>query len=150
MSKQIIRSIFIVLMMALLAACGFPGRTTGTPTPGQHENPYAPQAGDGILVRDSVEIVKTEILTLNSFPPQFSLKISFFTPTPCHQFRITVSQPDASKRINIEVYSLIKNGQVCTLMRTINPTEASLNLGSFPAGHYKVWVNGVKAVEFDA
>jgi hypothetical protein len=152
MLKQIKPSLFIVLMATLLAACSFPGGTTAsTPTPGQQiENPYAPQAGDDALVRGSVEIVKTEMSTLESFPAKFSLKISFFTPTPCHQFRITESQPDASKRINVEVYSLMKNGQVCTLMRTQNPTEASLNLGSFPVGHYTVWVNGVKAVEFDS
>jgi hypothetical protein len=152
MLKQINRSLFIVLITVVLAACSFPdGSKTGTSTPGQQiKNPYGPQAGDDALVRGSVEIVKTEMLTLESFPVQFSLKISFFTPTPCHQFRVTLSQPDASKRINVEVYSLMKNGQVCSLMRTQNPTEASLNLGSLPAGQYTVLVNGVKAVEFDS
>ena len=152
MLKQINRSLFTVLLVTLLTSCSFPGGTTSsTPTPGkQPENPYAPQAGDGAFVRDTVEIVKTEMLTLESFPPQFSLKISFFTPTPCHRFRVILNQPGTDNRINIEMYSLMKRDQACALMRLTTPSEISLNLGSFPTGHYTIWINGEKAVEFDA
>ena len=94
--------------------------------------------------------MKTEMVTLKSNPLQVGLKLSFFTPTPCHQFRITVAQPGAGKRIDLEVYSLMKKDQACALMRLSTPTEASVNLAGLPAGHYTVWVNGEKALEFDA
>jgi hypothetical protein len=99
----------------------------------QIENPYAPRPGDGTLVRNTVEMVKTELAILKSNPPQYALKISFFTPTPCDQFRISVDQPGVDNRFNVEVYSLMKKDQVCTLMRLNTPTEASLNLANYPA-----------------
>jgi hypothetical protein len=142
--------LFAALVVALLASCA-PVKTPPPVPPGvQIENPYAPQPGDESLVRDTVEMVNTEIAILKSNPPQFALKISFFTPTPCHKFRITMDQPGAGNRFNVEVYSLMKKDQVCTLMRLNTPTEASLNLGKLSSGHYTVWVNGVKALEFDS
>ncbi len=101
-------------------------------------------------MRDSVEIVKTELVILKSNPSQYAVKLSFFTPTPCHQYRISVDQPGTDNRINIEVYSLMKKDQVCTLMRLSTPTEASIGLSNLSTGHYSVWVNGEKALEFDA
>ncbi len=148
MSTLVRRIILAGLVMVFLAACSSTG--IATPPVGQIENPYAPQPGDNALVRDSVEIVKTEVQAQESYPVQFTLTISFFTPTPCHQYRLVVSQPTADRKINVEVYSLMKKNQVCTLMRTLNPTQVSLNLGSLPAGQYTVWVNGVNSAEFDA
>ncbi len=142
--------LFVSLVMTLLAACAPAKTSTPIPPDRQTDNPYAPQPGDETLVHDSVEIVKAETIALESAPVQFVLKVSFFTPTPCHQFRIVVDQPTANRQIKVEVYSLMKKDQVCTLMRTQNPTEASLNLGSLTAGHYTVWINDVKSVEFDA
>jgi hypothetical protein len=141
------RFILIGLLGALLAACS-PAVTPGPIH--QLNNPYAPQAGDESLIRDNVQIVKTEIATQESSPLLFSLKISFFKPTTCHQFRVVASQPGANRQINIEVYSLMKKNQVCTLMATLDPTEAIIIMGSLPAGHYTVMVNGVKSAEFDA
>ena len=102
------------------------------------------------MVRDIVEIVKTELVILKSNPLQSAIKISFFTPTPCHQFRISVDQPGTSNRINLKVYSLMNQDQVCTLMRLNTPTEVSLGISIISASHYSVWVNGENALEFDA
>lgn len=148
MRTLIYRTIFAGLIVMFLAACSSTG--IATPPISQLENPYAPQPSDNALVRDSVEIVKTEVQAQESYPVQFALTISFFTPTPCHQYRLVVSQPTADRKINVEVYSLMKKNQVCTLMRTLNPTQVSVNLGSLPAGHYTVWVNGVNSAEFNA
>jgi hypothetical protein len=52
------RFILIGLLGALLAACS-PAVTPGPIH--QLNNPYAPQAGDESLIRDNVQIVKTEI-----------------------------------------------------------------------------------------
>ncbi|HTX91314.1 MAG TPA: hypothetical protein VMC09_08860 [Anaerolineales bacterium] len=151
MSMLIKRSFLAAFLVALLAACAMPGgQPTSTPAAGPTtENPYAPQPGDDALLRDSIQVVKTDLLSQETYPPQFVLNLSYFTPTPCHQFRLTVSGPDAGGRIDVQAYSLMKKNQVCSLMRLATPSQASLNLGSFPAGHYTIWVNGEKAAEFN-
>jgi hypothetical protein len=145
MKPSIKHLLLVILLTAVLNAC-VPSKSTAI----QINDPYAPQASDGTLVRETVEIVKTELVNQNIAQHQVALRISLFTPTPCHQFRIDVGQPGQDKRINIDVYSLRKQNQVCTLMRLNTPTEADLNLGSLPIGHYSIWVNGDKALEFDA
>ena len=155
MSTLIKRYFLLSLLVILLVSCGAAGNINAadTPTPippvSRGENPFGPQPGDEAMAQDPVQIVKTELLTLESSPVQFVLKISFFMPTPCHQYRISISQPGANNQINVEVYSLRKPNQVCTLMALSTPTEVSLNLGSFTAGHYSVWVNDEKATEFN-
>jgi hypothetical protein len=111
---------------------------------------YAPQPGDTGLERDSVEIVKAELAALASYPAQYVLNIDYFTPTPCHQFRLVASRPDAGGRIHVEAYSLRKANQVCALMRLATPSQVSLNLGSLPADSYTVWLNGAQVGEFTA
>lgn len=149
MNTSIRRLFTFGLLVLLLAACA-PGRISSpSPLGLQIENPNPPQSGDGKLVRDSVEMVKTELVILKSNPLQYALKLSFFTPTPCHQFRISVDQPGPDNRINLEAYSLMKKDQVCALMRLSTPTEVSLALSKLSAGHYSVWVNGLNALEFD-
>ena len=148
--KNLVNRLFIFgLLVALLAACA-PGKIPVTGSNSiQIENPSAPQSSDGSLVRDTVRIVKTEISAQNSVTPTFDLKISYFLPTPCHQTRMTVGQPSADNRITVEVYSLMKKDQPCTLMALATPLQASLTLSKLAAGHYTVWVNGEKALEFD-
>jgi hypothetical protein len=150
MTTNLKRLFFLGILFAILTACAPVKMPSSDPAAVLIGNPNPPQPGDGSLVRDTVQIVKTEVSNLNKLPQQITLKISFFLPTPCHQYRITMDQPSADKRINIQVYSLMKKDQPCTLMALNTPTEASLNLASLPSGHYTVWVNGEKAVEFDA
>jgi hypothetical protein len=47
----------------------------------------------------------------------------------------------------VDVYSLVNPSQVC--VQVLEPFEESIDLGTFPAGHYTVWVNGDIAGEFD-
>jgi hypothetical protein len=148
MKTTLTRLSFIFLLVALLAACASVKASSLSPAV-QVENQYAPQSADGKLTRDTVEMVKTEAATLQNNPSKVELKVFFFLPTPCDQFRINVSQPGADKRINVEVYSLMKPNQVCALMRLSTPTEADLNLAGLASGHYSVWVNGEKSLEFD-
>jgi hypothetical protein len=149
MKTSINRIIIFGMLVVLLAACA-PEKLIN-PSQGAItiENPNSPPPGDGKLVRGEVEIVKTELLFLKSNPLQYGLNISFFTPTPCHQFQVSVDQPGSANRINVGVYSLMKKDQVCALMRLNTPTEAFLVLSKVPIGHYSVWVNGEKAAEFD-
>ncbi len=149
MDKLLKTFTLVLFLVAFLAACALGGNLTSARSAPGVSNPYAPQPGDGSLVRGGVEIVKTEAVATGS-PAQVQLTISYFTPTPCHKFRLTVGKPDAGKRIDIEAYSLMKTGQVCTLMRLATPSVADLDLGSLPGGHYTVWINGSQVTEFDA
>jgi hypothetical protein len=122
---------------------------TGRETPAEPvDNPFAPQPGDENLTRGNVFIQEMDILIRESFPPQIALSLSGELPTPCHQLRIQVNDPDAENRINVEVFTVVNPDLAC--IQVVEPFEANVNLGSFPAGHYSVWVNDELAGEFDS
>ncbi len=141
------------LLIVLLTACG--GQSPNSPVTNEPgvpttpvENPYAPQLGDDVLVRGNVYLDAADILVLESFPPQFVLHVTGNLPDPCHELRYVVSQPDGQNDIAIELYSLADPDAIC--VQVLEPFDISIPLGSFPAGHYTVSVNGEPVGEFDA
>jgi hypothetical protein len=108
---------------------------------------YLPRAGDENLERSEVYLESVDLVAMTSEPPQFSLLIKGNLPTPCHQLRVVSHEADAQNRIMLEVYSLANPQAVCVQM--LQPFEQSIQLGSFPAGHYTVWINGKQVAEFD-
>jgi hypothetical protein len=112
------------------------------------QNPYAPQPADSSLTRGEVFVQEMGLLIRESYPPQISLSISGDLPTPCHQLRVQVNEPDANNRIDAEAYSVFDSNMMCT--QVLKPFQASIDLGTFPSGHYSVWVNGALAGEFDS
>ena len=112
------------------------------------ENPLAPQPSDSNLTRGNVFIQSMDMLIRESYPPQISLNIAGELPTPCHQLRAEINEPDAENRINVDIYTVVDPNLMCT--QVLKPFEASINLGTFPTGHYSVWVNGESAGEFDS
>jgi len=136
-----------VLAILLLAACG--PKATVAPI-FQGANPYAPQANDGEMQRGDVTIDSSMLSLTKSLPPQAMLNFAYFQPTPCYQLRVEVSQPDAQNRIDVTAYALAEKDKPCALMALATPLQASLNLGSFPSGHYSLWLNNVKVDEFDS
>jgi len=141
MSKIIRSIVFVMLIGALLAACS-PAKSDPAIA-----NPYAPQSGDASLVRDTIRIDSAAVVRSAGTPAATTLELAYFLPTPCHQFRLAVSEPDASGRISVDAYSLRKAEQVCNLMALATPSTASLGFGSLPDGKYTVWVNGSMAGE---
>jgi hypothetical protein len=154
----------LLLAIAVLAACT-PAQTSpppdatsiqnappvqdSTPTQGSELAPiYAPRAGDDALQRGNAFIDSADILTMESYPLQFSVVLKGNLPTPCHELRVVYNQPDAENKIGLEVYSVAEPSAVCAQM--LEPFEQNITLGSFPAGHYTVWVNGRQMGEFDA
>lgn len=107
-----------------------------------------PQKGDKLLDKGTFFLDDAGLLLLESFPVQVNLMISGNLPTPCHQLRVSIAEPDAEKRIVVEVYTLVDPNIIC--IQVLEPYEATLPLGSFPGGHYSVWVNGILAGEFDS
>jgi hypothetical protein len=100
------------------------------------------------LTRESVYLDSVDLLTMESNPLQFSLALAGNLPTPCNQLRVAVSPPNAENQILVDVYSLSTPGTICA--EVLQPFSQNVPLGSFPAGHYTVWVNGRQMGEFDA
>jgi hypothetical protein len=63
-------------------------------------------------------------------------------PTPCHQVRATVGEPDANQNIAVEVYAVVDPNTICA--QVISQQEVRLSLGSLTSGTYHVLVNGEK------
>ncbi len=150
MSKLGNSIVLIVLVGVLLSACASQPVASPVPVTPQENNPYAPQAGDETLTRGDVEIVSVSVPMAGSFPSQVSVSLAYRLPTPCYQLRVSISQPDNQNRIQLDIYGVAPKDKPCNLMALITPQETNISLGSFPAGHYIVLVNGQQAGEFDA
>lgn len=142
-----------LLSLFLLAACGLRTQSPDAPvdsnTPGSGLAPiYAPRAGDELLLRGEIYLDSVDMLVMESFPVQYSILLKGNLPSPCHQLRAVYNPPDAANSISIEVYSVAEPDAVCVAM--LQPFEQSIYLGTFPAGHYTIWVNGEQVAEFDA
>lgn len=148
------RLFFFGLLVALLTGCATAQAATAAPSPttaiSLGNDQFAPQPGDNALVGDTVEFVSAGVIKAGSSPAQVELNVAYRLPTPCHQLRVIISPGGSNGRINIKMYSLMKPNTPCALMALATPMQATLSLGSLPAGHYTVWVNDVKAAEFDA
>jgi hypothetical protein len=123
-----------------------PGNSVSTNEP--VTNPFAPQPGDESLSRGTVFLNEASLIIRESFPPQISLTLAGDLPTPCNQLRVEVSPADPENKIVVDVYSVVNPDEVC--IQVIEPFEESIDLGTFPTGHYTVWVNGEMAGEFDS
>lgn len=150
MSSLTKRLSFFLLLVLLLAGCMNIQAATQMPTlppsPVPGANPYSPQPGDSALSGDTASY---ESAVLSQTGVDVQLDIAYRLPTPCHQTRVVINPPDSSGRIDIKLYSLFEPNKACTLMALATPLHARLDLGSFPKGHYSVYVNDTKAVEFD-
>lgn len=102
------------------------------------------------MQRGDITIDSASLSLAESMPPQVVLNFAYFQPTPCNQLRVEMSGPDAQNRIDVTAYSVAEKNRPCALMALSTPVQANLNLGSFPSGHYSVWLNGVKVDEFDS
>lgn len=153
-------TIFILAISACAPASG--DNTVSYPEPSYPEpsypNPvdstqpqsdaYAPKPEDASLTRGEAYVDSSQLLTLESFPLQFMLSLKGNLPTPCNQLRIAVSPPDAENKVNVEVYSVSNPDEIC--VQVLAPFEVNYSLGSFPAGTYSLWVNGVKVADFQS
>ena len=108
----------------------------------------SPRPSDSNLVRGNVLLDSTDLLTMESFPLQFMLVLKGGLPTPCHELRVAVSPPDVQNKIVVDVYSVVDPNSICA--QVVEPFEENFPLGSFPSGHYTLWVNGEQVAEFDS
>lgn len=144
--RNLSRIVMSTIVVAVLAACS---STAGNP-PNPQVNPYAPQSGDGSMIEGEIRVDSAAIRLAESYPPQVFLDLAYFQPTPCYKLRLAVLPPDAQNRIVIHGYAVAEKDKPCTLMALTTPLHASLSLGSYPKGHYVVWLNGSEIGEFDS
>lgn len=109
---------------------------------------FSPQNGDIDFTRSDARLEKTELIIRESYPPQISLGMSGDLPTPCHQLRVAINEPDSEKRIMVDVYFVVDPKKSC--IQVLKPFQEYVDLGTFPSGHYSVWVNGEQVGEFDS
>ncbi len=143
----LISAIFILTACAPAAAETPPAGNDNTTVPldgSPHPNPTVNQN----LKRGGVYLDSAELLTLESYPLQFTLALKGNLPTPCNHLKVDVNLPDAQNKIVVDVYSLVDPKTMCT--QALQPFEENVPLGSFPSGHYTLWLNGKQIAEFDA
>jgi len=109
---------------------------------------YLPQREDGNLTQGNVFIDRSELLIMESYPIQVALVLQGSLPTPCNQLRVVAKPQDEQNRIQVDIYSVIDPAKGC--VQVLEPFEVNVGLGSFPSGHYSVWVNEEMVGEFDA
>jgi hypothetical protein len=97
-------------------------------------------AGDDKLIRGEVTISEKELQVQENEPDQYVLFLSGTLPTPCHQLRVTISEPDEKNQIDVDIYSVVDPAEIC--IQVLEPFEANIPLGSYPSGEYSVFVNG--------
>ncbi len=125
-----------------------PGDVNTNESPTSQPSDTAPRPADSNLVRGNVILDSTELLTMESYPLQFMLVLKGSLPTPCHELRIALSAPDSQNKIVLDVYSVVDPNAICA--QVLEPFEENFPLGSFPTGHYTLWVNGEQTTEFDS
>lgn len=162
MKKNILLDLTIVIFM--LAACApsmdepvnsnepsittQPGDVNTKEPPTSQPGDTSPRPSDSNLVRGSVLLDSTELLSMESFPLQFMLALKGSLPTPCHELRAALSPPDSQNKIVLDIYSVVDPNSICA--QVLEPFEENIPLGSFPTGHYTLWVNGEQIAEFDS
>jgi len=122
--------------------------TTKAPPAQQPALPFDPKPEDGMLERSTIQLDYVDLLVLESYPVQINLELQGYLPTPCHNMRVSILPPDQENRIDIEVYTVVDPAVMC--IQVIKEFETVVSLGSFPTGHYSVYVNGELAGEFDS
>jgi hypothetical protein len=63
-------------------------------------------------------------------------------PTPCHQLRVVIDEPDDQNQIQVQIYSLVDPNTVC--IQVLETFDATIPLGSYASGSYTLFVNGEK------
>jgi len=109
-------------------------------------NPLEPLPDEASMSRGEVSITAQELLIMESYPLQVALLIKGTLPTPCHNLRVEVSEPDIQNIIAVEAYSLVDPDQNC--IQVLESFDENIPLGSYPDGSYTVTLNGEEVGEF--
>jgi hypothetical protein len=109
---------------------------------------FDPAPADDKLLRANAFLDSIKLLAATSAPPQMSVQLTGSLPTPCHQLRVQVAQPNPQNQIRLAVYSVADPSAICAQM--IAPFSVSVPLGNFVKGAYTVWVNDKQVGDFNS
>jgi len=101
---------------------------------------WEPKPEDVNLENGEAFIGQSDILIMESYPPQFALTVSGTLPTPCHMLRVDVKEPDQENQIHVKMYSVIDPAEMC--VQVLESFDVNVPLGTPPPGNYQVIVNG--------
>ena len=93
-----------------------------------------------------VDFDSTQIIVKESYPMQVDLIVYGDLPTPCHELKWEISDPDENKAIHIAVYSQIYIDENCAEM--LESFKQRISLGEFADTGYTIWINDYKVGEF--
>lgn len=114
-----------------------------TPTPPA----YLPVSSDSHLKKAKVQIDSASLIFTTGNPVQVEVLVNGYLPTPCHELRVQIPEPDDEGNIMIEIYSLTEPEILCEqVLRRFNE---KIILGIYPRGSYLVWINGSVVGNFD-
>lgn len=134
--------IFAFTLFLLSACAALPASSDqivqNTPVPVSDNSPIL-STDDAGLAKGEVYFDQVQILSMESYPPQFNLNLTGNLPTPCHKLHVEVGNPDAQNQIRVDAYSVVDSDQVCA--QVLQPFEVTVPLGSFPSGRYTLWLN---------
>jgi hypothetical protein len=166
------RTLAIALLATLLAACGGGGADPGAETtttlpptttldpeepvdsggdepitdplpPGEIPDPRPPIPGN---IDGAVTISNADLLIMESFPIQVSLRVDGEKPSPCHEVFWTAE--DTGETIEVVMISQVNPDQSCA--QVIEPFSISVPLGSWADESRDVMLNDVEVGSFDS
>ena len=108
---------------------------------------YLPLSSDGRLTKAKVMIDSAGLIFTTGDPVQVELIFRGYLPTPCHELRIHIPEPDEEGNIMIETYSLTEPDILCE--QVLRAFHETIILGTYPRGSYLVWINGGVVGNFD-
>jgi len=108
---------------------------------------YYPQPGDSALTKGVAMTNSVYVIYNDTDPVEVILHIGGYLPTPCHELRVVIPDPDENGDIFVEVYSLTEPNLDCE--QVLRAYDISVNMGTYPRGSYWVWVNGGRVGNFD-
>lgn len=146
---------FILILFVLSSCSGSP--LTPAPTEGIEPTltpttppvvSYFPRPQDASLTRGEVYPDSADLLISGSTPAPVNVVIKGSLPNPCYQLRVLFEPPDADNQVRLQLYSVVDLSLICA--QVIQDFELTIPLGTFPAGHYSVWINAINIGEFDS
>ena len=126
-----------LILLVLSVAASLVGCTASNAAPTKE-----PQGG-------AIYIDSADLLIMESYPVQISLHIVGNLPTPCHEFKSSVSQPDAKNRIYVAAWSESDPTAICAQVLQFFEENVGIPMAGVADGTYSVWLNGELVGEFN-
>ena len=136
----------LVLIVALGCQALQPGSSETQAPALQAPETQASPTSDANLTRGEVFTTSQELLVKESYPLQVSLHLTGSLPTPCHQLKVDVSEPDADNIIVVDAYSLVDPNEMC--IQVLKAFDETIPLSSYGDGTYTVVLNGAEVGSF--